>query len=812
MTSEQPLVLPSTTRSARRPVLSVWQRFMCEWLMIGCLGVAIVSICVFTRLSGNFDRLVYDRLVTLDSKPLSDDIAIVSIDDDSIFEQGRWPWPRSLQARLIDAVARAGAAAIVYDVLLTEPGLDDEALARALREAPTYLPLFVDPRPNGQAIRPVPALAAAAAGSGHIDVVPDPDGIVRGVSLRERASGASWPYIVVPLFADIRSGKVSIANERYRDDPKQSIGAAAASSDAAFERSQSRVLIPFSTEVPSKDYISARALLDGHAPADALRGKIVFVGLTASGLMTHLATPVSGQLGPTADMVLHANVLNALLKGCAIREADSHWLLAASLGPLAVLLAGFLFFSPWRTLLLTFALSLFSLSLSAVMLERACIWVSPVPALIALLAVYPLWSWRRLEMTMWRLQRELQRLADDADILPSIPARPRDVRGDALERHIALVEQAADRVQDMKRFVWDCLNSLPEPILIADQHGMICVANKSAHSLFARVSSRMPEGRMLTDALGEMTFIKTMGDEQISDADVQARWPDVLDPTDLTRVMAVKRGIEVRDRTGRDHLLRYARCRNARGEVSGYWVAGLVEVTALHAAEQAREDALRLLSHDMRSPHASVLALIEEELASSRSERVSTLLKHIERYTRRALTLADDFVQLTRAESQEYAFEPVNLADVVLDASDEIWPQARAKRIRVETMFEGDGHWIRADRSLMTRAVTNLLNNAVKYSPSDTSVHVALTTGEPDRVDCKIVDQGYGMAEDARAHLFERFRRFRVPGQPHTQGAGLGMALVKTVVTRHEGEVKVESAPGRGTTVIVSVPRWSGET
>jgi signal transduction histidine kinase len=296
----------------------------------------------------------------------------------------------------------------------------------------------------------------------------------------------------------------------------------------------------------------------------------------------------------------------------------------------------------------------------------------------------------------------------------------------------------------------------------------------------------------------------------VSDAELQARWPEVLDPTDFARVWTVKRGIEVRDRTGRDYLLRYARCRNARGEASGYWLAGLVEVTPLHSAEQAREDALRLLSHDMRSPHASVLALIEEEMNTTRSERVRKLLEHIERYTRRALTLADDFVQLTRAESQIYVFEPVNMADVVLDASDEIWPQARAKRIRVETQFDGDLHWIRADRSLMTRAITNLLNNAVKYSPADTVVQVSVASSEPERIACRIVDQGYGMGEEARAHLFERFRRFRVPGQPPTHGTGLGMALVKTVVTRHEGDVNVESEAGRGTAVTVVLPRWAG--
>lgn len=809
--TDESLAPAPRARLTWRPSLSVWQRFVWEWLAIGCFGVAAVFVCVYGGVATNFNRLVYDRMLTLRSQPLAPGIAVVRIDDESVAELGRWPWPRALQARVLDAVANEGAAAIVYDVLLTEPSPGDDQLAEALRSVPTYLPVLADSSGRGEAVLPVPQLAAAAAGMGHIDVQPDSDGIVRGVALREGAAGVQWPYLVVPLLDDIRSGKIPLERGRYRADDTRAIPTSDASPDGSVEEGSSRVLIPFSGRVPRDAEVSARDLLDGHVPAGTLRGKVVFVGLTASGLLTHLATPITGTWGPTADTLLHANALSALLMEREIRPVRPRWLVAASLVPLAALLAGLLFLSPWRTLLLTLGLAVACLVLSAVLLESACVWLSPVPAVIAVLAVYPLWSWRRLEMTMSRLQRELQRLADDADILPSMPASPRNVRGDALERHIALVEHAADRMQDMKRFVWDCLNSLPEPILVADGQGRICVANKAAHECFARVSHSALEGRLLTETLGEMTFIKTIAHENVSEAEILAKWPQVLDPTDLQRVWIVKRGIEVRDRAERDFLLRYARCRNARGEASGYWVVGLVEVTELHTAEQAREDALRLLSHDMRSPHASVLALIEEEVAVTRSDRVRTLLEHIERYTRRALTLADDFVQLTRAESQAYVFEPVNLADVVLDASDEIWPQARAKGIFVETHFEGEGHWIHADRSLMTRAVTNLLNNAVKYSPTETVVHVSVANVAPDRVQCRIADQGYGMTEDACAHLFERFRRFRVPGQPQTQGAGLGMALVKTVVTRHEGEVSVASELGRGTTVTVSLPQWDGD-
>jgi CHASE2 domain-containing sensor protein/signal transduction histidine kinase len=811
LTSDELRAVQRGARFKWRLEPSVWQRFVWEWLAIGCFGVAVVFCCVFYGIATNFNRLVYDRMLTLRSQPLAPEIAVVHIDDDSVSELGRWPWPRTLQARLIDAVAKDGAAAIVYNVLLTEPSQGDDALAQALREAPTYLPLFVDPGDRRDLVQPVPDLAAAAAGLGHIDVEPDSDGIVRGVALQESADGASVPYLVVPLFDDIRSGKVALAGGRYRAASSTAVPARAGSAAGSSGMAASRVLIPFSGHPPDDVQVSAHDLLDGKVPPGALRGKVVFVGLTASGLLTHLATPVTGTWGPTPDTLLHANALSALLTGREIHPIRQWPLFAASLVPLGALLAGLLFLSPWRTLLLTTGLALVSLVTSAVLLGSASVWLSPVPAVLAVVTVYPLWSWRRLEMTMSRLQRELQRLADDADDLPIIPARPRAVRGDVLERHIALVEQAADRMQDMKRFVWDCLNSLPEPILVADRQGRICVANIAAHTCFARLSASTLEGRLLTDVLGEMVFMKTIAPEEISDAELRSRWPEVLDPTDLDRVRIVKRGIEVRDRAERDYLLRYALCRNARGEASGYWVVGLAEVTELHAAEQAREDALRLLSHDMRSPHASVLALIEEEMAASRSERVRTLLGHIERYTRRALTLADDFVQLTRAESQAYMFEPVNLADVVLDASDEIWPQARAKGIFVETHFDGDTHWVHADRSLMTRAVTNLLNNAVKYSPSETVVHVSVASTENERVQCRIVDQGYGMTGDALAHLFERFRRFRAPGQPHSQGTGLGMALVKTVVTRHRGEVAVTSEPGRGTEVTVSLPRWDGE-
>jgi CHASE2 domain-containing sensor protein/signal transduction histidine kinase len=813
---------PSTPFVVRREAAAqriAGRRFVVEWIAMGCLGVAAVLFWSMSQATAGIDRLVYDRLLRLTGPAPLPDISIVQIDDASIADFGRWPWGRSMQARLIDAVASAHPAAIVYDVLLTEPTADDSALAQALRRVPSYLPLLLSPSgANGLYLAqlPVPELLSAAAGAGHIEVDPDPDGIVRSVALEKgreslltRVDGtaqahAPWPDLVMPVFRDVRSGTVALPHHRFA----QPLPA----DDFVLAGSAEPTLVPFSRYALERTRVSAEQVLDGEAPVSALRGKIVFVGVTASGLYDHLATPVSGELGPVSDVSMHAEVLDALLTGRLIRPADAHWRVAVSLVALAVLLAGFFVLSPWRALALTVLLGLAAIAASGILLHAANVWLSPVPIVGSLLVLYPIWSWRRLEMTMARLRRELRRLHDEPYLLPETETPPVEASGDVLERHITLLAQAAQRVQDMKRFVWDSLNSVPEPILVADKRGVVLLSNSAARGYFARLDAPAPEGRALAQALSDLAFLKTIHGDDQADTYVRAQWPAVLDPTGGADVRIAKRGMEVRDREGRDYLLRYAECRNAQGEDIG-WIAGLVEVTALHAAERHREEALRLLSHDMRSPQASILALVD--MAQKRGEAsagdptaVHETFARIERYARRSLALADDFVQLARAESEAYVLEPVDLTALVMDASDEVWPQAHAKGIRIDTAFEGDAHWVCADRSLMTRVLTNVLTNAVKYSPPNTRVMVTIAAGAPRRIDCTIRDEGYGLSEEAQVQLFERFRRFRAPGQPQESGAGLGMAFVKTVVTRHGGDVGVQSELGRGTALTVSLPAF----
>lgn len=788
----------------------VGRRFLFEWLCIGCLGIVVILASSLGRLTASVDHLVYDSLLRLRAQPVLPDIAVVEIDNASIARLGRWPWPRDVHAKLLEEIAKAHPAAIVYDVLFTEPAQDDAQLARAIAATPTYLPILLSPEDaDGErvAVKPVEPLASAAAGLGHINLEVDTDGIVRSVALFEGDAHMRWPQLMVPVAHAIEQGAVKLAH------PASAVAGVPDRAATAGD-GEGRVLIPFSPLAQSYPSVSFASVWAGEVPLAMLRGRIVLIGVTASGLYDRFSTPVSGRLGPLPGVYIHANVLDTLLTGRAIDPVNGLLVFVVSLVPLGALLAGLLVLSPLRSLLMTILLCVSMLAASAMLLYGVRLWMSPVPAIVGLAAVYPIWNWRRLEMTMSYLRKELQRLADEPYLLPEAPQCSREFRGDVLAQQMALMAQAARRVQDMKRFVWNSLDSVPEPILVSDVHGVVLIANHAAKAYFGRLGAAAPEGAQLRRVLGELAFVKAIDSSAEDDALGRVHWPALLDPGRIAFADLMERGIEVRDRNQRDHLLRYAKCTDAQGAVIG-WIAGLVDVTAVHAAERLREDALRLLSHDMRSPQASILALVELERARTPdSGRVGDLLNRVERYAQRALMLADDFVQLARAESQAYVFEPVNLVELVIDASDEVWPQAQAKHIRLEAEYDeqGDGHWISADRSLMTRALVNILNNAVKYSPADT--HITCTVAQehsapgewPARVRCTIRDEGYGMSAENQAHMFERFQRFHETERPEATGTGLGMAFVKAVVMRHSGDVRVESALGKGTAFTIVLP------
>ncbi|MBH9402505.1 CHASE2 domain-containing protein [Pseudomonas aeruginosa] len=745
-----------------------------EWLLVSLLLLPLTALLSLS--SGlPLNNLLYDRLRNLAPLAVDPRILVVAIDDRSLESLGRWPWPRSVHAELLDRLAAAGARSVLLDVIFSEPSSNpdsDRQLARSLcRAGNVLLPLLRESVPRyGEPPREIPPtapLAGCAAGIGHINVEADSDGTVRSVYLREGPLGQPRPLLAWQAFADAGAMPMPMPG---LDDMRNLPG---------WQRDHA-IRIPFigaDAGFPSVPYVR---VLRGEVPDSLLRDRLVLVGATAPGLGARYVTPLSASLGTTPGVEIQANILNGLLQQRTAVDLQP-WLAALLSAASVALLLGLMLFRSRHALLLTLACAALALGLSWALLLNGW-WWSPLASLVGLLLAYLIWSWRRLNAVLAYFGWELARLDREPKVLPERASPPR-AGNDPLQNRIAALEQAVSRTRDSRRFMADGLEGLPVATLICDPKGQILLANRKARDLFGGEL----RGAELRQRLAELGHPSLAGGAR---------------PT-----LETLEAIEFRDHRERDLRLDLARLLPVESETAIGWLVSLIDLSAERDAERQRATLLRFLSHDLRAPHSAILALLDVRPAED--EAGQQVYRQIEQQVRRALGLTDAFVQLAKAESDAYRFEACMFTMLAMDAADQLWPLAQQKDIDLRRDWDDEQEpMVWADPGLLTRALFNLLENAVKYSPAGTVVSLSIRL-EGDWLNCRIVDQGKGIAAAELPRLFSQYQRFA--SAEGSAGLGLGLAMVKTVIDRHGGRIGCQSQVGQGTTFEIRLPLLKGE-
>jgi signal transduction histidine kinase len=209
--------------------------------------------------------------------------------------------------------------------------------------------------------------------------------------------------------------------------------------------------------------------------------------------------------------------------------------------------------------------------------------------------------------------------------------------------------------------------------------------------------------------------------------------------------------------------------------------ASVLDVTDIRTVERARAELVEYLSHDLRSPLISALYLLEQ----GSDPRIEQNIQH-------SLAMMDDLLHVARADNlSDTKFVPVLLNAVLDNALDQMLPQALGRNIQFDIDSSDDDLWIEGDAASLERAITNILSNAIKYSPEGTTVRVYLFK-RVDKAVMTIEDQGVGIDPAILGQLFTRFRRdAKTAGQ--FKGIGLGLALVARVVSQHRGKVSASN-------------------
>ncbi|WP_374246924.1 CHASE2 domain-containing protein [Zoogloea sp.] len=761
--------------SLRRPTV--------EWVAV---TVLCVSLAVASAIEGwlwRIDQTIYDGVLTSWVSPPSDQVVIVSIDDASLASLGRWPWSRRIHAALIDRAREVGAAAVMLDVLLDAPSRDDpaadEALARAMRDyGRVVLPLSQATTGSvlSGEVLPLPLFADAAAALGHDQLEFDPDGIARSVYLWEGFGTPRYPQLALAL---LRVVDPTVRKLYSQPTPREG-------ADAQQWQRAGWLRIRFSGAPGSYIHYSYRAVLNGEVPAAALRGKLLLVGATASGMAEAVPTPTSGLSRSMPGIEFQANVYDALHGDGVITPLPS-WVAALVAGLMVGGLMLVLLYADARIGLMTsFALAAAALLLAALGVTVGGWWFGPASAVGGCMLAYPLWSWRRLEAAQRYLDAELIALEREGSPIGLLPD-DEGAAADPLEQRIRIVRQVAQHQRDVRRFIADTLEHLPIGVVVIDQLDRVILHNERARYLLRAFRSDA-----LLAALRELP------------------WPVYVPMRDGLPDLSGFSGIRQFELTPDKKRYLLVSVADLVTESSGRpgRVIGLADVTAMHEAQRSREDTMHFLSHDLRAPLASILTLIDGQQGGGTPDW-GPQIPRIARYARSALDLADGLFRLVRAEgSDPKDFVELDLAGLVDSAADEVWPQAQARGIRVEVDTrdaETEEAIVRGDFSLLRRAVINLLTNAIKYGAANSTVSVRLSAEGPDWV-IRVSDQGAGIPPDALPRLFKRFSRIVEEGRDKPTGVGLGLLIVKTVAERHGGAVNVQSTLGQGSTFELRLP------
>ena len=231
------------------------------------------------------------------------------------------------------------------------------------------------------------------------------------------------------------------------------------------------------------------------------------------------------------------------------------------------------------------------------------------------------------------------------------------------------------------------------------------------------------------------------------------------------------------------------------------------------AAVTLRDEFLSIASHELRTPIAVLLGHTQllERFLSGRvewDERLQQGFAAIQRQLTRLQALIATMLDVSRIERGQLtiAHDPLDLVALVRAVVDEVRPTAPAHPIELTVSSDPPlAIFICGDALRLEQVVLNLLQNAIKYSPDSSAIHVEVTR-TTDRTSVSVTDHGLGIAEDALPHLFERFYRAPAVRSEHISGMGIGLYIVHEIVALHGGEVTVASEYGAGTTVTVRLP------
>jgi two-component Ni(II)/redox sensor kinase NrsS len=242
--------------------------------------------------------------------------------------------------------------------------------------------------------------------------------------------------------------------------------------------------------------------------------------------------------------------------------------------------------------------------------------------------------------------------------------------------------------------------------------------------------------------------------------------------------------------------------------VSSWWLSGLA-MQPIYQSYQRQQQFTANAAHELRSPLASLLATVEAILRvpQSNPHEMQTMLHTVERQGRRLSHLIADLLFLTSLEQNSLPkpFQPCCLNDLISDLTEEFLELATTTEIHLSSQLPNHEVYVLGNNSQLYRLVSNLIANAIQYTPNGGQVVVRLTVRDYSAF-ITVKDTGIGIAPTEQTRIFDRFYRVDSDRSRKTGGTGLGLAIARAIAQVHQGNIEVQSVLGQGTQFTLQLP------
>jgi two-component system phosphate regulon sensor histidine kinase PhoR len=389
--------------------------------------------------------------------------------------------------------------------------------------------------------------------------------------------------------------------------------------------------------------------------------------------------------------------------------------------------------------------------------------------------------------------QEVRRVAESiaqGDLDDQLPLDTGDELGEISRAIRQIAEQLRlrlDEVTHEKEQLQAVLEGMVEGVLVVDAKRTVLLANSRLREFYGVTGDLV--GRPLLEGIRQAELDALL--REVSESDEM-----------VTRTLAV--GGQP-PRTLHAQAARFPRADAPRAGT----VAVFHDITELERLEGVRRDFVANASHELRTPLTAIQGFAETLLGGDEhsEEDRRSYLEVIDRHARRLGNIVNDLLELSTIETGKLRVEPrhLDVAEIVTGLIRDLEPRCAERQLELRCEVEGDPKaW--ADPRALEQILTNLLDNAVKYSEPGGRVAVGIR-GDDARVRIAVRDTGIGIPQDDLTRIFERFYRVDRARSRALGGTGLGLSIVKHLVQSLGGEISVESRLGEGTSFRFSLPR-----